>query len=172
VARVVVQSRQGAEARWRQRASGLYYDVQVDGTRLRHQVLPLGRPVADRDWRLTSAPATVVNDETTVALGWRPHELRFVAQGEGPFVLAWGHPEARRPEDLAGLVRSLTKRGRGTATASLGDTVSLGGASVLAGSPEGLDWSRYALWGALVLAVAVVLSMARRLLQETGGDRD
>ena len=95
---------------------------------------------------------------------WVPNEVTFLAQGQGPFLLAYGNATAIRAEaDLSPIPATLQ-----IAPAALGSRQVLGGSARLVGNPPDFPWMRAILWGVLVLAVILLAWMAYRLANEPG----
>jgi hypothetical protein len=108
-----------------------------------------------------------------LTLGWVPHELLFIARGEGPFQLAYGSATARAAEapvqsivpEIA-MPDSSPKRVK-IAVAQLGPQVLLGGEARRTPPPPPFPWKSVLLWVALALGVAVLAFMAIRLSRDT-----
>ena len=115
------------------------------------------RLTRDRYWRARilgngTGPATLRLEAT-----WSPPDIEFLAQGNPPFLLAFGSTAVRAAEsDLALMPSSAT-----VARATLGARSPLGGASRLGGGPA--DWKRSILWAVLIAAVGILAVMARRV---------
>jgi hypothetical protein len=108
-----------------------------------------------------------------LTLGWVPHELVFIARGEGPFQLAYGSavalpaqapvesilPEIATPDAASNRVK--------VAAARLGPQTVLGGDARRSPAPPPFPWKSVLLWIALALGVGVLAFMAIRLSRET-----
>lgn len=99
-------------------------------------------------------------------VGWVSHELRFVARGRAPFLLAHGSGAAQPAEaPLEQLVP-----GFGTsvpvATATVGERRSLGGPEMLAPPRFKIDWLTASLWAVLIVGVVLLGWMAVRLFRD------
>lgn len=172
---VRLQSRSTPQAAWQTVWAGeAFYLVTATGERRNAEIaLPANH---DRYWRLVadaaSAPFTPI-----LELAYTPQNLRFVAQGQGPYLLAYGNASVIDHGPSAsceGLLKTLLQ---GTATAeapSLVGSAEAGAPQVLAGAvalqiPEPVTapaWRRWLLWGVLGIAVLVLLGMARKLLAD------
>uniref|UniRef100_UPI0006D053E4 DUF3999 domain-containing protein n=1 Tax=Desulfosarcina cetonica TaxID=90730 RepID=UPI0006D053E4 len=91
MADAILWSRPGPKAQWVRRAKALFYRIDVDGAVLTGD----SRPVAvstDRYWRLTvdASASTIGNAVPQLEIGYRPHDLYFIARGKSPFTLAFG----------------------------------------------------------------------------------
>jgi hypothetical protein len=112
-------------------------------------------------------------------VAWVPHEVVFVARGDGPFLLAYGNGKAK-PGALA-LSTVLPRRDEHPLTqaraASVGE---VSGAAPVAPSlfaepgrffshlAENREFKKWVLWGALVVGVLLLAGMAFRLLRNLG----
>ncbi|WP_043764933.1 DUF3999 family protein [Algiphilus aromaticivorans] len=157
---VRVSSRDALDARWWRRATTPAPATGDDDTAAGITVVP---PVAERFWRVEVMQGAEALGSRALGLrmGYAPERLRFFAQGEGPWLLAYGSAQAMPAEPLA------CARFEQVSTAvGIGVERSLGGDSRL--SPEtGWPLRRIVLWvmlgaGAL-LVVAMALSLLRRL---------
>lgn len=99
-------------------------------------------------------------------LGYAPERLLFVARGEAPFVLAYGHPEVPAgtftAEDLLASLPPGTPL-EALLPAKLG-TISRPEAPPPP-APQPIAWQRIALWATLVVGVATLGWMATRLVR-------
>ena len=87
---------------------------------------------------------------------WIPNELTFLAQGEGPFLLAYGNATAVSAEaDFTNIPSRIE-----VAPAMVGSPRVLGGSSRLAVKPAAFPWRRAVLWSVLLLAVILLAWMA------------
>lgn len=161
----------GATAQpWRERYRGVLYQLQVDATTLRRTDIDVPT-VRDRYWRLEVDDGASETDISQLSLGWLTQDLVFVAQGEGPFELAYGSGRIG-PSD-APLQRLLADLDHDHAQrlvkpARLGRFVTLGGAQRLQPPPVPRPWKQWLLWAVLVLGVLVAGAMAWRLYRQMG----
>lgn len=164
---VRLQSRDDAEAPWRERGLGTFYRTTIAGRVAETEPLKVAH--SDRFWRFTLEGAPL--SEPRLEIGWLPDELVFLAQGAAPYVLAYGQAGLEgRPWPLTELLRQLNG---GTMTTlndlpevRLGTPEMLGGPERLLPAPEPIDWQTVVLWAVLVLGVLVVGAFALRLLRE------
>jgi hypothetical protein len=161
------RSRPEPEASWRYRARGLFFRLMLEGEEIAGEPLDLNAVVADRHWMFAPADESGAEIAPALVLDYVPHELLFLARGEGPFLLAYGSAvvgPAVRPVDE--LVRAL---GGGSdardlaAEAEIGEAVSLGGSEMLAPPFPLRQWT---LWSVLVAGVFLVAFMAWRLWRQ------
>lgn len=167
--RVQIQSRPDGQAHWRERWSGEVYSI-VAGSQ--HRV---SSPAAidgdhDRYWRVAYAQASdALDPPPALELGYRPVKLRFLAQGMGPFTLAFGSRRADpAPVKQCG---SLLSDVSATDLAQLVGDASAGAQQTLAGEvafkplPQKTPVRQLVLWGVLIVGVGLVVAMALSLLK-------
>ncbi|MEI6414798.1 MAG: DUF3999 domain-containing protein, partial [Pseudomonadota bacterium] len=109
LAAVELATRATPQGAWMRRFSGALYDLTLDGVRLHSDDIAVPT-TSGRFWRLTVATGGGGLGEgmPILEVGWVPHQLLFVARGEGPYRLVWGSarifatvPEAALLEQLA-----------------------------------------------------------------------
>ena len=166
---VEVLSREDEKSPWRSRASGLVYNLRLEGADVVSSDLELS-PATDRHWmlRVRQNGGGLGQGLPVLELGWIPQSLLFVARGEGPFLIAYGNAGRRsvnhRVDDL--LARFSNSRREQTVfpRATVGSQIVLGGEGKLKTSP--VDLRKSLLWGVLVLAVLVLAWMALHLFRQ------
>ncbi len=169
--KVALFSKSDDKANWSIRQSGILYDLHFDNIHLVQNTLPVSL-TSDRYWRVETAENTYGNTEyiPVVELGWLPHELVFVARGDGPFMLAYGSARLEEsnsndssPEFLTKIINDngekLIKE------AALLSKTLLGGPNQLVPEPPPLPWKKWLLWGVLVIGVGIVALMALNLVK-------
>lgn len=127
------------------------------------------RSTTDRYWRLRVLQGS---DSLTAAprlsLAYTPQQLRFLAQGEAPYTLAFGSANVRA--EARGCDQLLNRNDAGklatlTGVAVAGDLRSLGNASLLEPTAKKTSVWTYVFWGTLIVATLLVLAMAFSLLK-------
>jgi hypothetical protein len=166
VARATLQSRADAQAPWRDAAGAVLFRLRGTGGEQRNAPLAFA-PNADRAWRIVvdMRNGGLGSGQPAVAIGWHPAALTFVARGTPPFTLGVGNA-------------SLTSSAVSRDALLVGMAPEVRPARVGAALPASAvppEWStdteatrRYVLWGALVVAVGVLGTIAWRLAR--GGD--
>jgi Predicted membrane protein (DUF2339)/Protein of unknown function (DUF3999) len=176
VASVQLLSRAKPDDPWRYVTTATAYRLVRDGDDLTSADIEVGA-VSNRYWlaRVDQRGGGLGGGSLGLSAGWVPHRLVFASRGPGPFQLAYGSRDAKssgfpiatlvpgyQGEDELG--RAETRAGEPTivigAAQALGEPQRLGGDAV---TRERVDWKRWALWGSLVLGVAVLGWMALRL---------
>ena len=179
LAQARVYSRPDLDADWTFRQKDLIYDLRFEAEARIQNTLAFAS-TTNRYWRVEIEEGTGDGsaDPPKAELGWLPHELVFVARGEGPFMLAYGsarlgeEPHAGRASDLLTAVmgseeESLIKE------AALLPRIVLGGPDLLVPELPPPPWRKWILWGVLILGVGLVawiaLSLARGMNEAAGG---
>ncbi len=163
VARVTVFSRGNDRAPWRVSTSGVLFRLHGKAGEQGNPPLEIA-PNTDREWRVVvdMRNGGLGSGTLSAAVGWRPALLTFVARGAGPFALAVGNAAVTSTASRRG---DLLVGGSDIATARLGEALaappSLQASAAAAADTDATR--RYVLWGALLLAVAVLGAMAWRL---------
>jgi hypothetical protein len=121
------------------------------------------KPDTDRHWRVVvdARNGGLGSGVLTVAAGWRPATLTFVARGSAPFTLGVGNASA--VSTAVGRDELLMDASSAIATARVGEPLALA-PNANAPSPAKADaYRRYVLWAALLLAVGSLAAIAWRL---------
>jgi hypothetical protein len=162
-------SRPDPKATWRHRRSGIFYHLNFDQTALVQDTVSIGRS-SDRYWRMEmeGSPSSNPGNIPMVELGWQPHELLFVARGNGPFMLAYGSARLGQEElnnSTPGLLAQVMgKDGEALLKkAQLLPKTVLGGPDLLVPQAPPLPWRKWLLWGILVIGVGIIARMALSL---------
>ena len=122
--------------------------------------VPLNR---DRYW-LVRTPNPISAAGLTLIAAWRPRELVFLAQGDPPFLVAYGSSSSIAARtDLSQFISNIA-----VPPATLGSGAKLGGTARLAAARPPFPWRRWILWLVLLGALAVLGYMAARLIEESG----
>jgi hypothetical protein len=164
VLRGSLQSAASPAGPWHTRHFGVHYSLRRDGALLESAPVDL-RPTSDRYWRLAPEGGSTGDPlgAPTLALGWTPHQLRFVAQGEPPFTVAFGSASVGSPASLLATLDDAKLEGmKVTATAS--DSFDLGGTGRL----HAARWRTWMLWAVLASGLVLLGWMVRRLVRQLG----
>ena len=168
MAEATVESRPDPKAQWVRLFSGLFYRIDTDQGQITSapQNLPL---TINRYWRLTvnASDSTIGNAVPQLEVGYRPHDLFFIARGRGPFTLAYGSAAvAPLRANVAALFDGISRQhNQGIERWITPDQkqIVLGGPQRLLAPPKPLPTRRIVLWSVLVAGVLVVAGMAWRL---------
>jgi len=166
VARVTISSRADTQAPWRTLTSSIVYRLQGKAGEQESSPLEIAANTA-REWRITvdMRGGGLGAGPLTVAAGWHPALLTFVARGAPPFALAVGNASlmstaVSRSELMIGATSNL-------ATARVGAALSVPPPEPPVVTKDTDAKRRYILWGALLLAVGALGTMAWRLSRTT-----
>jgi hypothetical protein len=170
LAQVALFSRTRPSDPWRPRGNHWVHRLEVDGIPLESDPVALDGGT-DRYFRLEADPKSggLGAGIPEIAIGWRPRMVYFVARGEGPFTLAYGHHSAQ-PAQTA--VEPGLKAVQADPAAVLvrparpGPIGPLGGPDRLKPPPEPFPWKKAMVWTVLVLGVALLGFLAWRLFRQ------
>ncbi|MDO5610427.1 MAG: DUF3999 family protein [Pseudomonadota bacterium] len=171
-----LESRESPEQPWRLRAGPWTHYQLSKGEQSPAQAFAA---VRDRQWRLTADAQVKASPQ--LELGWRPEVLVFVAAGQPPYRLVAGSAQHRRQPAPVGDLLVEMRRKRGQDWQPVSARIDGEGAASDAGALSApVDIKRYALWGLLLLAAALVGGFALSLLRgrptppdaDQGGDGD
>lgn len=126
---------------------------------------------SDRYWRIvvTQGAESLAGAAPSLRLAYRPARLRFLAQGNGPFLLAYGSGRIAAPSPLAcgsllqGLPQTDLQGMIGAVQA--GAAHSLGGDAALQPPPRPTPLRQIVLWAVLLLGAGAVIWMAASLIR-------
>lgn len=163
-----LQSRDDDKSPWRNRWSGESYVIVSDTVR-RESPPARFQATSDRYWRVEIQKDPHIYQDSALELGYRPATLRFLAQGPGPFTVAFGsrRAEVAQPAVCDGLLAdvSAADRERMIEQGYAGQVLSLGGADALKIPPKKTPVKVVILWSVLVVGVALLVVMALSLLK-------
>lgn len=168
-ASVVVQSRADDKSPWRNRWTGESYVIVSDTVR-RESPPARFEATSDRYWRVQILKDPQVYQDSALELGYRPAKLRFLAQGPGPFTVAFGsrRAEVAQPAVCDGLLADVSAADRERMVEQgyyAGQVMALGGADALKVPPRQTPLKVVILWAVLVVGVALLVGMALSLLR-------
>jgi hypothetical protein len=172
--RVAVWRRDSARKEWAYGSETALYRLKAGEAILSDNGIAV-RESLRRLWSIAPVrPEHALVEMPKVSVRWRPHLLVFVANGTQPHVLAYGSATATAvPRDARRILREVKMKRRllagsfGLRQADLGPQRDLAGPSALKlpfWQGEGRKWL---LWGVLIAAVIVLLTMAVKLLRES-----
>lgn len=170
---ISLQSRGHSADPWHVVWSGPVYTVG-SGAQERHSGDLRFDEDSDRYWRIvvTQGADSLAGAAPGLRLGYRPARLRFLAQGDGPYLLAYGSarvaaPATRGCDDLLqGLPQADLQSMIGAVQA--GAARSLGGDAALQpppAPPKQLPLRQILLWAVLLIGAAAVAWMAASLIR-------
>jgi Protein of unknown function (DUF3999) len=145
---------------------GLVYNLQIDGKSVSNPAIIVTLSTA-RYWALT-----IDNSELTLRsapqleFGWQPARLVFLAQGDGPFLLAYGSRKIKPARFSVDALLQKTANNLQPTNIEAGPQVTLGGKSKLLPAPPPIPWKTWLLWSILVAGVFLIGWMSIRLYQQ------
>ncbi|HEY1075354.1 MAG TPA: DUF3999 domain-containing protein [Fontimonas sp.] len=164
-----LQSRTDERAAWQTRWQGQQSNIEA-GSDARSTAAIGFPPTSDPQWRLqiTEGAEAFGSEAPVLGLGYVPEVLRFIAQGQGPFTLAYASATAevgsRRPCDWW---RQTTGGDVGDmlGDAQLGAEFPLGGEAATRPVKPPTLVQRYLLWALLASGAGLLIAMALSLLR-------
>ncbi len=167
VFKAVLKSRSNKESEWKFRYKGLFYNIDINGTTLTHDKIFSGNN-SDTFWQLEFLSDTLQHSspKPQLKIGWIPHEIYFLNQGQGPFTVAFGNYTIEPAQNLVDqLFSNIDDDQQQTMikTAHLGDLFSLGEKKI---KTKPLPWQKWTLWAVLVSGVFLLGFMAVRLFKQ------
>jgi hypothetical protein len=148
----------------RERWRGLVYNLKTKDSSLSNPGinLPSWR---QRYWQLKlDASEAALGAPPQIEFTWQPDRLVFLAQGEGPYLLAYGNPNAETTSfPLADLLKYSGSRVH-PQPVQPGAVIALGGAD--RHSASSFPWKEYSLWGILGLGVLLIGGMSFSLFRK------
>jgi hypothetical protein len=159
---------------WLTRYSGLIYNLEKNGKDVSPSEISLSS-TNDKYWRLSANEARdgLANMAPSMEIGWLPHQLVFVAQGNPPFRLAYGNSQLTQKNDAGlGLLLSQQSGEEIPGKASIGPQLTFSGNNALLPPPpdNSMQWKSIILWSVLVLGLIVLLTMVIRLYKQMDSD--
>lgn len=160
---VELSSRRSSKDPWHYVIRAAFYRLKTPDAESQNASLEIAANT-DRYWR-AKILRNPIPPQTPLRLHveWIPNELTFLAQGQGPFLLAYGNATAVSAEADFSHLPSSTQ----IAPATVGSPQLLGGPDRLRVKPAAFPWMRGVLWSVLVLAVMVLAWMAYRISKDS-----
>lgn len=161
----------GDPVRWIPIARQTAFRLRAGSETLHNGDLEFGTPMRHRVFRLDAA--TPLASVPRLALAWLPDRFVFLAEGEGPYVLAVGSARARRPDHPVDAALASLRANLGNdwqpPLATIGTAREGAGAQALEPAPQPLPWRTWLLWTLIVAGAALVLACALSLLRAGSG---
>jgi hypothetical protein len=172
---VKIYSRKNEQETWRIRSEALVHRLTIAGEVISGEEIHLTDAVPDRLWKVDpilrpgegEAPG-----ELELIVGWVPHRLVFLTQGEPPYTLAFGSGSRKSSsfpvQTLMEKVSPQSRNGVLVASAQLGSRFVLGGDDKLQPPTPPLPYKQWILWGVLLTGVVLMGWMAVKLYRQLG----
>ncbi|HSR61784.1 MAG TPA: DUF3999 domain-containing protein [Gammaproteobacteria bacterium] len=163
-----LKSRDNPEAEWRTHYSGVFYSLNMRGSKVDSGGTSVKR-TTDRYWQLeTKTDGGIGPEPPKLEFAWLSNDLYFLARGQGPFTLAYGNAAAEAPgRPIDALMRVLSDNQQASLieAATLGEAVTLKGEEALV-PRRVIPSERILLWAVLVIGVIVIIVMVVRLFRQ------
>jgi hypothetical protein len=161
-----IATRDDDKSAWVSRWTGESY-VVTTGNNRRESDAARVQSVTDRYWRVHIAGGPAPN--MSMELGYRPSLVEFIAQGAGPFTVAFGSRRADHAPAVAcgSLLSNMpsAERDKLISEALAGPITALGGDTALQAAPRKTPTRLIILWGSLIVGVALLMGMALSLIK-------
>ncbi|SHI54126.1 Protein of unknown function, partial [Desulfatibacillum alkenivorans DSM 16219] len=173
-ARAKIYSRSDAESNWEFHADAILYNLTAGEDAIQNQALNV-RPVTHRYWMVQIDPESIAGAgplPPSFQLAWTPHTAYFVAQGQEPYVIAFGSGRKDlAPPPPAAILEPVGwgKQGVTASQARMGGVYTLGGNNALYPQrPKPPDTKKkkmiLAAAGVVAAALATVLALVAMML--------
>ncbi|MBF0377152.1 MAG: DUF3999 domain-containing protein [Desulfamplus sp.] len=192
IIRAEIQSAKIKENLWQYRCEGIFYSLKVGGVisnQISNEIFTF--PItSDRFWRIKigedGAGVAGAVYPPILKIGWRPHEILFVARGNPPYTLAYGSAkllnknidsqtipemilnsaniEEQRLDTYNNISNSKTNTNKPhILNATYTKPIILGGDEALKLPPPPLPWKKWLLWAVLIFGLCLLSFMTWRL---------
>lgn len=174
IAALEIYSRLDNQHEWRRKCKKNFFQLMVDDVTLKSDTCSFP-PVEEKFWRVVVASSGTGLERTdktmSMYIGYRPHEVTFIARGNPPYLLAYGSGALTTDSsvndiDIPGATGTQGAAKNLSRSAVPGKHVILGGSGALAVPPPPLPWKTWVLWFVLISGVILLIFMARALLRD------
>jgi len=151
------------QEQWRTRSQFFQYSLQTEAGLIESTSVNATNYGRTNAWRFDFEQAIDAESAPKLTLGWKPVELIFVSQGQGPFEIRYGSHTAEASSEfkLDGLLSQVEPEKIAIVTTSQ--------LSKVTKEDNGSKY-KYLLWAVLAAAVLMLLYMAKGLLREMESD--
>jgi hypothetical protein len=166
LAAVRLAAADSATAQQREHWRGLAYNLQADGKTVTNPAITV-TPTTSRYWTLTiDNSETALRSAPQLEFGWQPARLVFLAQGDGPYLLAYGSREIESANFSVEALLQKTGSNLHPASIEPGPQFPIGGKDKLLPTAPPFPWKTWLLWSVLVTGVLLIGWMSVRLYQQ------
>lgn len=163
-------SRKNDNDKWRYRANVTQYRLKLGDDTFESSPLKISAS-NNRYWKLElSTEAQFTESQLPeIRVAWKPRKLLFLAQGNGPFTVAFGNQAVTKTSNnnLQGLIKDLSDSGVKPDLVKLGDIVQANKKLI---KGDTFNWKKYLLWLVLILGTMLMAFMAWRLFQQMSSE--
>jgi hypothetical protein len=156
---------------WQYRTGFTQYRYQTPEGEIHSQPIHM-LAIRDPQWLLKFHYPAEPGDHPlpSIRFAWSPERVIFLAQGEGPYLLAFGNPRVDRPAGSGReLVDALKANDTPPVPVRTGERRTLGGRDKLKAPPEPFPWETLTLWAVLIGGVGLMIGMAVTLYRQMNG---
>jgi len=161
--KVKIFSKKEKDNSWELRHTDTIYHLYSEDQKIVSPPIHIKRQ-SDRFWllRVEDNNINLQNIMPTLTLGWVPAQLTFLAQGPGPFLLAYGNATAPIAHFTVLPADAQIK------PATMGPQIILGGSSKLQLPPaeKPLPWKQWLLWTLLIMIIIFLAKTSFQLYKE------
>ena len=152
------------QRRWQ----GLAYTLTTNGSTLTNAAITMSA-TRQRYWELAiNESEAALSAAPQLEFAWQPDRLVFLAQGDGPYTVAYGNgtikPTSFHIDTLLNLTSGAQKESLRPQSVQAGEAFVLGGQDVASRQP--VPWKKYILWGVLFLGVMLIGGMSFSLYRK------
>ncbi|WP_154224762.1 DUF3999 family protein [Marinicella rhabdoformis] len=171
MADVQLYSKATENSRWQKVTSGQFYQLGTGEMAMEKNSLNF-RPNNHRYWKLTTQSNISSQWINGLSFAWRPHQLQFLAQGDGPYSLNYGAKALNRPANNRWYqqLSSQVKSNMFSSEVTAGNVTELAPKPKAEPKPPEAKISRWIFWGLLVIVLSGLFYMASRLMREVSND--
>jgi len=165
-------SRNNESDSWRFRQNILQYRLSIADAKLNSKPFSLPQN-SDRYWRLelVNEGQLSANQLPEIQGRWQQEKLVYLAQGKGPFKLAYGNPIVKPANNtgLSQLIQSVNDSGTAFEQVEVSNPHK---ARELAKIEKEIPWEKIGLWALLLIGTAVLGYMALSLYRQMGENKE
>ena len=160
---IELSSRRTSKDTWHFVTRAGFYRLKTPDAEQQNAPLEIGVD-SDRYWRAKILKGPIPPQlPLRLHVEWAPSQLTFLAQGQGPFLLAYGSATVAGAEaDFSHIPSTLQ-----IAPAAVGSPQRLGGPNRLLAKPAAFPWMRAVLWSVLLLAVILLAWMTYQVSKDS-----
>lgn len=160
---------------WQYRGSALLYRLSVDGVNIQQSELTVNTS-RDNNWKLQidQQGGGIGSGLPEIELAWQPQQLVFVARGEPPYKLAWGSAQVIPvTQNASRLLVGAGEDGNNAMLSKAGwleASVMPVNLTALESPEKPINWRQGLLWAVLIIAAAILIWMAVRLMNKMSAE--
>jgi len=172
ILQISIASSNNRNGPWNFHHHGLVYNLEKDGKILSPELINTYH-VNDKYWKIStkSKRNKLASFSPTLELGWLPHRLTFIAEGNPPYILAFGNSKAINNESGSAVMRLLQQQNEENkillAQLDSNSRITLGGDARIQVEPDNsIDTKVIILWSVLILGLLLLAMMAMQVYRQ------